>query len=315
VTIEVSRPWSLRPSSSDNGLVRDVHIQSIGAELSIRQNHEDGEPLLLLHGGPGVPDYMQASIAPMFPKFRCISFDQRGVGESTCRDGRYDLAAYLDDIERIRDSLGITSWNVMGHSWGGLLAQAYTAKFPQRTTSLVLSSSSLGVGRQWKRTKKESFRIERGRAGLMRTCGFYAYGAGLVLPGAIGRWSMRHIMTETWHNYFLDPKSAPDPDPMWLLGCSHLAMIKTDRAMLKERPDALDEASTFDGPVLVLYWAFDNQEAANDIVRRRFPGAQQVTLENSGHVHWINNPTGYAAVLMAFYQRVSEMGGRGLDPD
>lgn len=126
---------------------------------------------------------------------------------------------------------------------------------------------------------------------------------------------MRHIMTETWHNYFLEPQSAPDPDPTWLLGCSPLAMIKTDRAMLKERPDSLDAASTFDRPVLVLYGAFDIFGDGIDIMRSRFPGAQQVTLENSGHVHWINNPIGYAAVLTDFYQRVSGMGARNLDPD
>jgi pimeloyl-ACP methyl ester carboxylesterase len=49
--------------------------------------------------------------------------------------------------------MGVESWHVLGHSWGGLLAQAYIAAYPEKVTSLVLSSSSLGVGRDWKRTK------------------------------------------------------------------------------------------------------------------------------------------------------------------
>src|SRR5450756_2592222 len=121
-------------------------VESPGVLLAGRQSRDDGEPLLLLHGGPGVPDSMQTTIAPMLPEFRCISFDQRGVGESVCRDGRYDLHAYLDEVEAIRNRLGIASWHVLGHSWGGLLAQAYAAAYPQRVKSLVLSSSSLGVG-------------------------------------------------------------------------------------------------------------------------------------------------------------------------
>ena len=283
-------------------------VESPGAVLSVQQSRDDAEPLLLVHGGPGVPDYMQASTAPMLPEFRCISFDQRGVGESTCLDGRYELAAYLEDVERIRTLMDVDSWHLLGHSWGGLLAQAYTSAFPQRVTSLVLSSSSLGVGSDWRRTKRESFRVEHARAGLAGMLRFYAYGSGLVVPGSIGAWSMRHVMTETWHNYFLDPESAPDPDPKWLAGCSPVAMMKTYRALSKERPQVLEGASSYQGPVLVLYGAFDIFEDGTDIVRSRFPRAHQVTLENSGHVHWLQNPSGYAKALGDFYEQVRGSG-------
>jgi len=251
---------------------------------------------------------MQSSTAPMLTGFRCISFDQRGVGASACLDGRYDLAAYLDDIEAVRTRIGAESWHVLGHSWGGLLAQAYTSAHPQRVKSLALVSSSLGVGTEWAKTKRESFRIEHARAGFTGTLRFYAYGSGLVIPGSLGAWSMRHVMTETWHNYFLDPRSAPDPDPGWLSGSSRIAMIKTDRAISKEGPDALKRASSYEGPVMVLYGAFDIFGAGTEIVRSRFPHAVQVTLENSGHVHWLQNPSGYAKALGEFYERALSAG-------
>lgn len=50
---------------------------------------------------------------------------------------------------------------------------------------------------------------------------------------------MRHLMTETWDNYFLDPRNAPDPDDEWLDGCSAHAMIRTDRAISHEDPSVL----------------------------------------------------------------------------
>ena len=276
-------------------------VEAPGALLAVRQSRDDGEPLLLLHGGPGVPDSMQMAIAPMLPEFRCISFDQRGVGESVCRDGRYELSAYLGDVEAIRNRMGTARWHVLGHSWGGLIAQAYTAAYPQRVSSLVLSSSSLGVGADWKRTKREAFRTDRTRAGIWGTLRFLAYGSGLVAPGPISAWSMRHVMTETWHNYFLDPRSAPDPDPRWLAGCSAKAMIRTDRAVSKEQPETLEGVSSYEGPVLVLYGAYDIFGDATEIVRRRLPAAVQVTLEGSGHLHWLQNPSAYASALRHFY--------------
>ncbi|MGA2836634.1 MAG: alpha/beta hydrolase [Acidimicrobiales bacterium] len=280
-------------------------VNSAGAVLSVERDDSDGEPLLLLHGGPGVPDYMRGSHAALLPEFQCITFDQRGVGLSTCSDGRFDLGSYLEDLESVRMSFGYESWNVLGHSWGGLLAQAYTWAFPDRVSSLALSSSSLGVGHEWKQTKRESFQIEHRRAGLLGTARFYAYGSGLVIPGPIGAWAMRHVMTETWHNYFVDPRSAPDADPKWIAGCSPTAMMKTDRAISREHPGVLGSVSTYRGPVLVLYGEWDIFASGREIVRSRYPNATQVTLQDSGHVHWLQNPSGYAGALRQFYELAS----------
>jgi pimeloyl-ACP methyl ester carboxylesterase len=53
--------------------------------------------------------------------------------------------------------------------------------------------------------------------------------------------------------------------------------------------------------VLVLYGAYDIFGDATEIVRRRFPKAVQVTLEGSGHLHWLQNPAAYATALHQFY--------------
>ena len=100
------------------------------------------------------------------------------------------------------------------------------------------------------------------------TLRFYAFGSGLVIPGSVRAWSMRHVMTETWHNYFPDPRSAPDPDPAWLAGGSAVAMIKTDRAISREHPDALKRRSSYEGPALVLYGASDIFADGTQIVQK-----------------------------------------------
>ncbi len=69
-----------------------------------------------------------------------MNFDQRGCGKSTPYanlDGNttWDLVA---DIERLREHLGIDTWQVFGGSWGSTLALAYAEKHPNRVSELVL---------------------------------------------------------------------------------------------------------------------------------------------------------------------------------
>ena len=100
----------------------------------------DGTPVVLLHGGPG------AGCSPKMrrfhdpAKYRIVLFDQRGSGRSTPHadlvdNGTWELVA---DIERLRTTLGIDSWQVFGGSWGSTLALAYAQTHPERVTALVL---------------------------------------------------------------------------------------------------------------------------------------------------------------------------------
>ena len=156
------------------------------------------------------------------------------------------------------------------------------------------------MGSDWKLTKREAFRTSRQRAGLRGLVRLYGYGSGLGVPGRVRRWAMRHVMTETWHNYFLDPRQAPDPDQRWLAGCCADAMIRTDRAVSREDPAVLDGLAAYAGPVMVLYGEHDIFGASADVVRR-LPQAAQVTLEDSGHLHWLQNQAGYRQALRQFY--------------
>lgn len=87
-------------------------------------------------------------------------------------------------------------------------------------------------------------------------------------------------------------------------------MIKTDRAISREHPDALKGAPSHEGPALVLYGADDMFGVGTEIVRSRFPHAVQVTLQDSGHVHWLQNPSGYADALAEFYDQYPAPGSQ-----
>jgi len=99
-----------------------------------------GVPVLFLHGGPG------AGLSPKHRQFfdpayyRIVLFDQRGAGQSTpLGEYRQNTTQLLvEDIERIRQMLGIGQWLIFGGSWGSTLALAYGQAHPECCTGFVL---------------------------------------------------------------------------------------------------------------------------------------------------------------------------------
>lgn len=106
----------------------------------------DGKPALLLHGGPG--SGMSESVRRHFDPqvWHIIQFDQRGCGRSTPGAAEFSntladntTGHLIDDIEALRDRLGIGRWLVFGSSWGATLALAYAQAFRDRVSAMVLA--------------------------------------------------------------------------------------------------------------------------------------------------------------------------------
>jgi proline iminopeptidase len=100
----------------------------------------DGKPALMLHGGPGAgcsPDHRR-QFDP--ERYNVTLFDQRGCGRSTPHASLEANTTWhlVDDIERLREQVGVDKWLVFGGSWGSTLALAYAQTWPERTTELVL---------------------------------------------------------------------------------------------------------------------------------------------------------------------------------
>ena len=99
-----------------------------------------GRPVVVLHGGPGggCSPGMRRFFDPSH--YRVILFDQRGCGRSIPNasvenNTTWDL---VDDLERIREQLGIERWIAFGGSWGATLALIYAQSHPTRVAHLVL---------------------------------------------------------------------------------------------------------------------------------------------------------------------------------
>ena len=99
-----------------------------------------GKPAVVLHGGPGgaINPTMRRFFDPK--KWKTALFDQRGCGRSRPNASLDDNTtwALIEDIERLREHLGVEKWTVFGGSWGSTLAIAYAIMHPNRVESLVL---------------------------------------------------------------------------------------------------------------------------------------------------------------------------------
>jgi 3-oxoadipate enol-lactonase len=113
--------------------------------------YEVGEPRaqakrLLFISGSGGDLRQKPSVfdGPLAREFELLAYDQRGLGQSQVPDGPYSMADYAEDAAALLDHVGWRSCAVMGVSFGGMVAQEFAVRHPQRVERLVLACTSSG---------------------------------------------------------------------------------------------------------------------------------------------------------------------------
>ncbi|MCP4290833.1 MAG: alpha/beta fold hydrolase [bacterium] len=104
----------------------------------------EGEPYVVLHGGPGM---YHDELYPFFLDFakshRVIFYDQRGNGRSqmsSVDSTNFNVELLVDDLDQLRRAFDIEKLNIIGHSWGGLLAMYYAVEHPNNVERLIAIS-------------------------------------------------------------------------------------------------------------------------------------------------------------------------------
>ena len=103
-----------------------------------------GEPLMIVHGGPGAShDYFLPYLLPLTRHNKVVFIDERGSGRSQKLEERsgYTVENMVEDVEMVRTSLNLGKINLLGHSYGGALAQAYALKYQRNLSHLILGST------------------------------------------------------------------------------------------------------------------------------------------------------------------------------
>jgi proline iminopeptidase len=128
-----------------------------------------GDPLIVLHGGPGGShNYFFPYLLPLARDNRLIFMDERGSGRSGKLEqpSGYTVENMADDVEALRQALGLRSINLLGHSFGGVVAQAYALKYEKNLSHLILANtfdSTRGLNQVWAelKTKIEPEHLKR----------------------------------------------------------------------------------------------------------------------------------------------------------
>ncbi len=110
-----------------------------------RDHGQSGDPLFFISGtGGDLRNKPNQFDSPLAKAFELIAYDQRGLGQSAKPQGDYSMSDYADDAASLLDFLEIDQIPVIGVSFGGMVAQEFVLRHPDRISRLVLACTSSG---------------------------------------------------------------------------------------------------------------------------------------------------------------------------
>ncbi len=119
----------------------EIYFDVDGAGLVAEGDRMVERPVLfLLHGGPGGDHAgFKSSSAPLRDVAQLVYVDHRGSGRSRAGDpADYTLDNNIDDLDALREHLGLARISILGSSYGGMVAQGYALRYPERLANLIL---------------------------------------------------------------------------------------------------------------------------------------------------------------------------------
>jgi proline iminopeptidase len=151
VLLLVAPACALRAQST--ALTRPIHTDS--SRLAVRGGEiwyrvvggGAGTPLILVHGGPGLPSVYLKSLEALADERLVVRYDQLGAGKSDVVQDTslFNIGHYVEELETLRRHLGLERVHLYGHSWGSIVVLEYYRAHSQHVASLVLASDVLDM--------------------------------------------------------------------------------------------------------------------------------------------------------------------------
>lgn len=283
----------------------------------------EGIPLVLISGGPGTSHHYfhpHFSRAASFSKL--IYYDMRGVGLSDYNpnDG-FSIQQAVEDLENLRLKLGYDKWNLMGMSFGGVIAQVYALSYPHRLSSMILVSSALpmaidiGIGiRQYDYMSiQERDRINQiYNIGGVRTAPVHSDAVNPSLQMQMlynafsnGDWKRRHL--GKWEEEDIATYARYE-----LVHARNYYKNMLDDYFKYDLSGAFKSCPI---PTLLIEgkWNLAYGEDKWSIMKEQFPNAEKTYFEDAGHIPYEDKPEEFFKVLETFLSTVKKTSGEKID--
>jgi len=259
---------------------------------------------VVVHGGPGAShDYFLPWLLPMARTHRLILIDERGSGRSQRLEDAnlYTVEAMVEDIEDVRVALNLGKISLLGHSCGGVLAQAYALKYQQNLSHLILNSTFASTREMNEVLASEKAQMPPAklkRLNELEQVGLFGKGEAWEH----GRYPAEYAALAWGPGYFpflygarpdssYDPATGQAPSNWELYRAmwgSHGEFVIDGNLKSVEYVDRL---ATIHVPTLVLVG--DHDECAPRLskeMHEKIAGSKLVILPNSGHMNFVDQP-------------------------
>lgn len=238
-----------------------------------------GDPLLLMHGGPGLDHSTLSSLEPLADRFTLVFYDHRANGRSTGAAGSMTWENLTADAEALRRTLGFDRWAVLGHSFGGLVALEYALRYPERLSRLLLLDTC-GDAR-WVQQNGPQILARRGygAAAVQAARRFFN---GRLTPAEVRPLVMKFLGAYFYHIGLLDlPRAAAKGFRIRMRPRAHVFGFRH----LYTGWSVMDRLHEVEMPVLVMAGRHDFLSPSEHlaILADRLPDARLEIIERAGH--------------------------------
>ncbi|MGW7331295.1 alpha/beta fold hydrolase [Streptomyces sp. NPDC054840] len=254
-----------------------------------------GDPLVCVPGGPADSGYL-GDLGGLSAHRRLIVLDLRGTGRSAVPEdtSSYRCDRLVEDVEALREHLGLARIDLLAHSAGANVAARYVARYPDRVRRLaVITPGTRAVGvvitgesrRELARLRKDEPWFPDAFAALEAITEGTGSDWDAISPFFHGRWDA----TARQHQAAARPDNA---EAVTLFAADGAFDPQATRAAL----------ATWQNPVLLLAGEFDLNSPPRSVAEfaELLPGATLVVQRGAGHYPWLDDAERFVATTAAF---------------
>ncbi|HZZ36396.1 MAG TPA: alpha/beta fold hydrolase [Caulobacteraceae bacterium] len=259
----------------------------------------EGPPVVLVHGGPGLWDYLGPVAAMIERRASVFRYDQRACGRSH-GEGPHTIARHVADLEALREHWGLERFTLIGHSWGASLGLHYALEHSRRLEGLIYMSGT-GVDPAWRgdyHARRLQHLGEAGERERLAAAERWASDSSIEAEHAacIAGWRADYADIEAGREH-----ARAMLVPGLRVNRAVNAELNLESSRFTISPEMPDRLRALQVPTLVIHGGHDPRPAwAARQVAELIPHARFLVLEDAGHCPWVETPHALSGALEGF---------------